>query len=82
MKPYGLPPERNVIANHKIFAELTAMPWPAIRRSLQRRQFRFTVADPSVDLSELKPGMKVDFSVTKAADGSAVAETVTPATEH
>ena len=51
-----------------------AFGWPAMTMDF--------AVDPSIDLSGLKPGMKVDFSVAKEADGSAVVETVTPATEH
>ena len=53
---------------------IKAFGWPAMTMDF--------AVDPSVDLGGLKPGMKVDFSVTKAADGSAVVATVTPATEH
>ena len=62
---------------HKInlsHGPIKAFGWPAMTMDF--------AVDPSVDLTPLKPGMKVDFSVAKEADGSAVVETVKPATDQ
>ena len=62
---------RKISINH---GPIQAFGWPAMTTEF--------AVDPSVDLGSLKPRMKVDFSVTKAGDGSYVVESVKSAAEH
>jgi Cu(I)/Ag(I) efflux system protein CusF len=62
---------------HKInlsHGPIQAFGWPAMTMDF--------AVDPSIDLSALKAGMKVDFSVAKSADGSAIVEAAKPAADR